>query len=80
MGKSQSKRENSGDPQVQIVNNQNLHTLYHEEHNILLWVICAMVAVLLLMELYKKYKSGKERDAIRTARSIARLTDVIAEK
>lgn len=81
MGKSQSKTEKiSGDPQVQIVNNQNLHTAYHEENNLLLWVICVMVALLLLLELHKRYKSSREKNAMRTARSIARLTDIITEK
>ena len=80
MGTPQSKTDTSGDALVQVVNNQDLHTSYHEEHSVILWVICVVVAISLVLELEKRYKSAKTRDAERTARSIARLTDVIAEK
>ena len=46
MGKSQSKTTNTaGDPQVQIVNNMEQHTEYHEQAQVLLIVIIALIGV-----------------------------------
>ena len=81
MGKSSSKSlKNTGDAQIEIVNSLEEHTAYATENNVLLWVICVVVILLLLAELEARHKRSKQKQALQTAKSIVALTDVAAEK
>ena len=81
MGKSSSKTlKNSGDAQIEIVNSLEEHTAYATENNVLLWVICVIVVLLLLTELEARYKRSKQKQALQTAKSIVALTEIATEK
>lgn len=77
MGKPQSKSTNvAGDPQVEIINNMEQHTTYHEENQLLLIVIMVLVASSMGYAVLKKFVAWQKREAVRAARSLANLNAV----
>lgn len=76
MGKTQSKKvQVSGDPQVQILNQLEIHEEIQTQHELKLNIILALVAIHLLITLYKLYKEHSRRQAIKAAKSVADLTN-----
>ena len=74
MGKQQSKTSTvAGDPQVQIINNMEQHTTYHEQTQLLLIVIIAILAISMGYAIIKKFVAWQRREAVRAARSLANL-------
>lgn len=77
MGKHQSKNINqNGDPQVTVIQNQEQHSVEHEFHNLLLWLILMTVLAQLVITLYGEYKKREKKVALNAARSIAALNVV----
>ena len=77
MGKTQSKAiSQSGDPQVTVIQNQEVHTQMHEDHEIKLWIILALLCILVLFKIQSVYKKRERKTAIKAARSVAALSDV----
>lgn len=77
MGKPQSKTTNAaGDPQVEIINNMEQLTNYHEQNQLLLIVIVAMLALSMSYAMLKKFEAWQKREAFRAARSLANINDV----
>lgn len=76
MGKTQSKKvQVSGDPQVQILNQLEIHEEVQIQHELKLNIILTLVAIHLLITLYKLYKEHQRRQAIKAAKSVAELTN-----
>ena len=74
MGKTYSKNfENKGDLQVSIVNSLESNSSAHEEHELKLWVIIALLVVLLGINLHKLYAQKVKRKALKSAMSIAQV-------
>ena len=78
MGKSNSKPQAdvTGDKDVTIINNQELHSDFHEDHAVKLNLILAIAIVQLIIVLYKMWHRRVERKAIKKVQSIADLTKV----
>lgn len=76
MGNNKSKSpQNSGDPQVQILNQLELHEEYHVQNEIKLNIILALVTVQIVITVYKLYKEHARKQAIKAVKSIADLTN-----
>lgn len=70
MGKSNSKTsQNSGDPQVNIQNQLEVHEEYHQVHEMKLTIILCVVVVQLAVTLYKMYKRYSRAQALKIAKS-----------
>ena len=77
MGKSYSRNvENEGNPQVSIINALEEHGNYHNEHELKLWAIIVMLGILLGINMHTLYASRRRKQAVRSARSLARVDDV----
>lgn len=78
MGKQNSKPQQqvTGDKDVTIINNQELHSDFHEDHVLKLNIILAIVIVQLIIVLYKLWHRRVERKAIKKVQSIADLAKV----
>lgn len=64
MGKQQSKTTSiSGDPQVNIVNQLEDHSILHEEHAIKLWILLALNIIQLSVTAYKWHAKHVRRRA-----------------
>lgn len=75
MGKTQSKKvQVSGDPQVQILNQLEIHEEIQTQHELKLNIILALVAIHLLITLYKLYKEHSRRQRL-TQLLISRTLD-----
>lgn len=74
MGNNKSKTAlNSGDPQVQILNELAIHEEYHADHEFKLNIILALVGLQLAVMFYQLYKLHTKRQAMKAARSIANM-------
>ena len=78
MGKTQSKSvENTGDAQITVIQQtQEAHSEDHQQHEILLWIVLAMVAIQLIIKLYEVYKKHERKLALKAARSVAAIAEV----
>lgn len=77
MGKPQSKTTNvAGDPQVQIINHMEQVSIYHEQHQMFLIVIIALLSLSMGYAILKKFTAWQKREALRAARSLANINDV----
>ena len=77
MGKSYSRSvETKGDAQVNIINALEAHSEAHDGHELKLWTIIALVALLLAIIVHREYTRRVKKRAIITARSMARLDEV----
>lgn len=79
MGSSDSKENNVkqiGDQQVTVIENQEVHTEYHTQHELKLTIIMVAVLALLALKLIKIGWKFCKRQAFETARSVATLQQV----
>lgn len=78
MGKSNSKSAvtHNADPQIRIVNNQELHGEILEYHEFLIYIILVVVVVQLLITLYTILQRRERKRAFKHARSINDIADV----
>lgn len=78
MGKSNSKSEviHNADPQIRIINNQELHSDDHEEQAIKLNIILVIVAIQLILVAYKMWHKRVQRKTLSKMKSIADLDKV----
>lgn len=77
MGKPNSKQvQNSGDPQVNILNKLDIHDSLHESHEIKLLLILLVVCVQLVITIYQLFKRHSRAQTLKLAKSIANLQTV----
>ena len=77
MGKSYSRQQdNNGDAQVNVYNALEAHSEDHEGHDIKLWIILVLLAILL----HREYARRLKKRAIVSAKSMARLNEVESKK
>lgn len=77
MGKTQSKKvQVSGDPQVQILNQLDIHEELHNQHDLKLDIILVIVCIQLLITLYKLHKEHNRKQALKAAKTVADLTSI----
>lgn len=78
MGKSNSKStvNHNEDPQIRIINNQEIHSETLEKHEFLIYIILAVVIIHLLLTLYTLLKRRERKRALRIARSMDKLAEV----
>ncbi|KXJ30261.1 hypothetical protein RP20_CCG006367 [Aedes albopictus] len=79
--KSSPAIKQSGDGDLTIINNQELHTEFHIGHDEKLLIIIILVSIQLVVMLYKLIsKRERRRAANRIAKSMANLTEVTVQK
>lgn len=79
--KSSPAIKQSGDGDLTIINNQELHTGFHIGHDEKLLIIIILVSIQLVVMLYKLIsKRERRRAANRIAKSMANLTEVTVQK
>lgn len=78
MGKANSKStvNHNEDPQIRVINNQEVHGEILEHHQFLIYVILAVVIVQLLLTLYGMLLKRKRKRALQLARSMDKLPEV----
>lgn len=74
--KSKPSAEVNGDKDVTIINNQEVHSDYHEEHSVKLNIILVIVILQLMFVMYKVWHKRVQRKAFRKAQSIADIDKV----
>lgn len=79
MGKSNSKSAGTrnADPQIRIVDNQELHGEMLEHHESLIYIILAIVVVQLLITLYTILKRREQKRAFKHARSMNNIASFV---
>lgn len=78
MGNNKSKTtQNSGDPQVQILNELAIHEEYHADHDFKLNVILALVGLQLAVMFYQLYKIHTKKQAMKAAKSVANIQNMV---
>lgn len=76
MGKTQSKKAQiSGDPQVAVLNQLEIHEELHTQHEFKLSLILVLVTIHLLITLFRLYKGHTRKQALKAAKSVADLTN-----
>lgn len=77
MGKSNSKSAvtHNGDPQIRIVNNQELHGEILEQHETILYVILGIVSLQLIIMLYTLQKKRERKLALKLAKSLENIAE-----
>lgn len=70
-----AKVETAGDKDVTIIANQELHTIYHDEHEIKLWLILIIVLIQLLLVFYKLLQRRERRRAFKSRRNLDNIAD-----
>lgn len=74
MGTTKSKiTENTGDPQVQVLNQLTIHEELHVQHDIKINIIIIIVSIQLWITLYHVYKEYALKQALKAAKSISAL-------
>lgn len=79
MGNSDSKDQDVkqiGDQQVTLIENQEVHTEYHTQHEWKLLIILAAVVTLLILKVLKLTWRFCKKQAFKTARSVATIQQV----
>lgn len=77
MGTTETKEaKNSGDPQVQILNQLNSHEERHAEHEVKLNIIIVIVMLQLLITIYRIYKKNARVQALKAAKSVADISRI----
>lgn len=81
MGNTETKDQSQdvkqiGDQQVTVIENQEVHTEYHSQHEWKLTVIMIAVLILLALKLLKIAWNFCRKEALKTARSIATIQQV----
>ena len=78
MGKTQSKSAtvHNADPQVKIINNQELHSESLQTHEVMLWVIMCVSLVQLLLTAYEMLKRRINKRALKIAKSLHDISHV----
>lgn len=75
--KSTPASEITGDKNIAIINTQEVHTNYHEDHELKLNIILILVAIQLTIVIYKAWQKRLKTKAYRKARnSIATISQV----
>ena len=80
MGNEQSTENNNGDAQINIVNTLNSHSEKHYNHELKLYLILFVVTLQLILTLYKIYKNFYRRQALKAAKTVSALNEVITNK
>ena len=77
MGSTKSKSSQvSGDPQVQILNQLEVHAESHADHDLKTSIILAVVVLQLLLAVMKCYKKHTRTQALKAARSVAAIQQI----
>lgn len=77
MGKPYSKTtQNTGDPQVNVQNQLEVHEEYHQVHELKLTIILCLVAIQLAIGLYQIYKRHNRAQTLKLAKSMANIAQV----
>lgn len=79
MGNSDSKDQEVkqiGDQQVTLIENQEIHTEFHNQHEWKLLVIMVAVLILLVLKIMKLLLKFCQKQAFKTARSVATIQQV----
>lgn len=74
--KSLPSAEITGDKDVTIINTQELHSQFHDEHLVKITIILVIVSVQMLMVAYKIWHKRVRRNAIKKVQSIADREEV----
>lgn len=78
MGKPNSKiAQNTGDPQVNILNHLELHEEFHQAHELKLTIILCVVIIQLVLTMYKMYRKYNRVQTLKIARSVANLNAAV---
>lgn len=79
--KSSPAVKQSGDGEVTIINNQDIHTEFHIGHETKLLIIIAIVSLQLVITIYKFVAKRERRQAAqRMAKSVANLAEVTVQR
>lgn len=78
MGKSSSKSAvtHNADPQIRIINNQELHSEILDHHEMLIIVVLIVVIIQLALTLYTLLQRRERKKALKFAKSVNDLTQV----
>ena len=77
MGKTQShSAQNTGNAQVNVINQLEAHSEAHEGHELKLWLILSLVVIQTAILLYKQYTKSMNRCALKAARSVIAVNHV----
>lgn len=77
MGKTNSKvSQNTGDPQVQILNQLSVNGELHEAHEEKLLYILIIVSVHLAFTVYNMYKLYTKKQALKAAKTVADFREI----
>lgn len=78
MGKTSSKSAvtHNADPQIRIINNQELHSEQLGQHEQILYIILSIVVMQFLITLYQLQKRRERRLALKLAKSIENVAEV----
>lgn len=77
MGNSKSKNSvNSENPQVQILNQLEMHEELHAQNDLKVTIILVIVVFQLFLTLYRLYKEHTKTQALKAAKSLADIDKV----
>lgn len=78
MGTEESKSQvnHQGDANVKIINNQIEHTKRLDDHEVLLWVMLAIVATQLAITLLRMLNRFMNKKALKKAEALTKLSNV----
>lgn len=79
MGNSDSKDQEVkqiGDQQVTVIENQEVHTEMHSQHEAKLWIIIGMLTFIIALNLTKIVINKCRKEAYKAARSMAAAQNV----
>lgn len=74
--KSSPSAEIKGDKDLTIINTQELHSQFHEEHSVKITIILVIVTIQMLLAAYKVWHKRVRRNAIRKVQSVADIEKV----
>lgn len=78
MGKTSSKSAvtHNADPQIRIINQQNLHSEQLDHHEVLLYAVLFVTMVQLVITLYVLQQKREKRRAYKLAKSLQNVAEV----
>lgn len=74
--KSSPSAEIKGDKDTVIINNQEVHSEHHEQHELKLWLILSLVSIQVMYLGYKLLQKRIKRKTLKTAKSFPQLNAV----
>lgn len=81
MGTTESKDQKEevkqlGDQQVTVIENQQIHTEYHTQHDVKLWVILVVTTVLLVLKILKTVCRYCKKQALKAAGTVSKVQNI----